>query len=177
MTAEPAEMVERQGFVPRKQLLLHNPPLSYGDCQRTCLAMVLGLESSEVPHFGDEHLFALDETRAAERAWLASLGLGYVQMPISGQWGWPFVEGLLAQQYGTPVIVSGKSPRGHWNHDVVWLDGVIYDPHPDDTGLEGPCIDKANPDEPRWYWINALCPLPGWLSRRLSPPAGEGGGR
>lgn len=34
------------------------------------------------------------------------------------------------------MMVVGKSPRGDFNHCVVWNNGIIHDPHPDNTGIE-----------------------------------------
>lgn len=135
---------------------MHNPPLVYGDCQRTCIAMLMGLDPSEVPHFGDANLFPPDASRSAEAGWLCSRGYGYVQVPVFGEWGLDYIKTLVG---GVPVIVSGRSPRGDWNHDVVLFDGQIFDPHPDDLGLAGPCIDKDKPDEPEWYWVRFMVPV------------------
>ncbi len=33
------------------QLIYHNPPLSFGDCWRTCISCILDLEPEDVPHF------------------------------------------------------------------------------------------------------------------------------
>lgn len=134
--------------------------------------MVLGLNPEDVPHFADESLFPLDASRAAEREWLRSRGLSYVQIPVFGEWGMSFVMAQLANTaHDTPVIVSGKSPRGDWNHDIVVYGGDTFDPHPDRTGLEGPCIDKDSPDEPRWFWLNIVSPLVGPYAAEMSEAA------
>lgn len=148
-------------FRPQTQRLKHDPANgSYGDCQRTCLAMVLGFDAEEVPHFADPTQFPDDEgCRKAERAWLAERGWAIIQLPIPGDWGHGFLDSVLDQQPDIPLIVSGKSPRGEWNHDVVIRSGVLHDPHPDATGLAGPCIDLDRPDEPRWFWVTVLTPL------------------
>lgn len=142
------------------QSILHDPPNTYGDCQRTCLAMVLGLDPEEVPHFADPRLFPTDDSRAAEREWLRGQGLSYVQIPVWGGWGMSYVmQQLVETAPDTPVIVSGQSPRGEWNHDVVAFGGRLFDPHPDRTGLIGPCINKDAPDEQRWFWLNIIAQL------------------
>lgn len=148
-------------FRPRKMLVRHRPPDTYGDCWRTCLAMALDLDQLDVPHFGDERLFPgnNDEKRIAERDWLASLGFARIMLPLYGGWGWDWVADVLRQQHAQAVIViTGKSPRGDWNHDVVWRDGQIIDPFTGEAGeLDGPCIDESNPDA-RWYWACIITP-------------------
>lgn len=33
--------------------------------------------------------------------------------------------------------MAGKSPRGDWDHCVVYQNGdMVHDPHPDKTGIE-----------------------------------------
>ena len=142
------------------QSVPHDPPNSYGDCQRTCLAMVVGCDPLDVPHFGDERLFAADSGRRAEREWLRGLGLSYVQLPMVGSWGFEWVLTVLKENAAdTPLIVSGKSPRGRWNHDVVVYQGSVFDPHPDRTGLCGPCFYEDSPDDPPWFWANIIAPV------------------
>lgn len=142
-------------FRPLQQTILHNPPETYGDCQRTCIAMVMGLDVSDVPHFGDQNLYPPDASRKAEMEWLRERDYGYIQIPVFGEWGMDYIRGLVEN---VPVIISGRSPRGDWNHDIVLFKGEIYDPHPDNTGLAGPCIDKDKPDEPKWYWVRFVVP-------------------
>lgn len=153
------EAARKRAFQPLKQTVMHNPPVSYGDCARTALAMVLGLPAEGVPHFMDHNIYPEGTGNNATRAWLAERGLGYAQFPLFGQWGWDWVEAILRQQPGTPFIVTGRSPRGAWNHDVVYFNGKIHDPHPDGTGLAGPCIEENVPDAVEWYWINVVVPL------------------
>lgn len=143
-------------------MVMHDPENgSYGDCMRTCLAMVLDMSQEDIPNFGDEKLFPNEEWRHAERDWLQQSGYAYVQIPIYGPWGFDWVLNTLAAYGDAPVIVSGKSPRGEWNHDVVVFRGKIFDPHPDDTGLVGPCIDStANAEDPEWFWVKVITPWP-----------------
>lgn len=154
-------MIERRIFRRRRMLERHNPPESHGDCWRTCLAMALDIDQLDVPHFGDHSVYPPDsmEGRNAERDWLRSLGYARVQLPLYGGWGWDWVDSILAQQHPQAVIViTGKSPRGEWNHDVVWRDGQLIDPFTGEAGeLDGPAIDKAVP-EAQWYWAAIITP-------------------
>ena len=47
----------------------HNPPHSYGDCLRACVATVMDFEPQFVPHFADRGATA-DEALSAAREWL-----------------------------------------------------------------------------------------------------------
>lgn len=145
-------------FSRRRMAERHNPPHSYGDCWRTCLGMALGLDPLTIPHFGDDRLYPLadDAGRKAEAAWLAELGWTRISLPLHGGWGWEWVADVLRQQPRDAVIViTGKSPRGEWNHDVVWRDGVLFDPFNEAEGivLAGPAIGPGE-----WYWANIITP-------------------
>lgn len=112
-----------------------------GDCWRTAIACLLGVPVLEVPHFIHEHTD--DNTwwartvafvQAAKPGW--TLRLLQPNFPV---YLWP-VESPLH------VIATGPSPRGNWQHSVVAsaIDGaLVWDPHPDRTGLAGPIDDVA----------------------------------
>lgn len=95
-----------------------------GDCLRASVASIWDLPLEAVPHFA---LF--DDWFDALRAWLKPRrAIVRVVQNDRGYSGprWP----------GQPLLAFGRSPRGV-NHAVVWLDGVLHDPHPSRSGFEG----------------------------------------
>lgn len=151
------------GFRHLRQLNGHVPAIGvYGDCHRTCLAMILGCEPMAIPNWGDESLFG-DDWRARKREWFAERGIGVICFALD----LPTVADTVAQIgvcSSGPVELSGRSPRGDWNHAVVVADGRIFDPHPSDAGLAGPCGDG-------FFWVETMTYLP------LSPAAARMRGR
>ena len=104
---------------------LHNETTS-GDCWIACIASILEIDINELPNPNDYD--AKNNWVEYARVVLEKLdSLGYE---------------LLCQ---TPneftkltdiMMVVGKSPRGDFNHCVLWDDKIIHDPHPDNTGVE-----------------------------------------
>ena len=116
----------------------HNPPDSYGDCHRCCLASILELPASRVPHFladGDPN----EEFNERIRKWLHDRGVPYFTIPFEG--GSP-LEFMAMQNPGVFYILGGKSPLG--NHSVVALnDQIVHDPQARPAGQQiiGPMSD------------------------------------
>lgn len=115
------------------------PPHEMGNCYPACLASLLGLPLGAVPHFYAMHN-ELELAWAAVVDWLK--GRGYSVL----HWQWAGIrEQLAAYRFllgDSTVLVSGKSPRGDFQHAVLGrltADGweLVHDPHPDGTGIEG----------------------------------------
>lgn len=97
-----------------------------GDCFRACLCSILELPIEAIPNFQQNEGANFDEL------WKA--------------WNDKSPYRLIQVQCETPeetftdcaVIATGKSPRGNYNHSVVWRNGkIIHDPHPGQLGLKG----------------------------------------
>lgn len=104
-----------------------------GDCFATCVAMVLDLDQDEVPNF----CAAGDDWWDQFQAWLAERGLVAIQVRIHD------ASATCTVVPGVPVIVTGPSPRGPWEHSVVWFldEGLAeqgFDPNPAGGFLAGP---------------------------------------
>lgn len=140
----------------------------FGDCHRTCIAMILDLDRDEVPHFMDgvPNTAPADapESRAAEQAerdWLAGRGL----VPV--YWGYEGSSTSLEQVLavleqttrGTAVILGCTSGRG-LNHSVVVYQGRIYNPAGGNGVIAGPMRDGL--------WVVTAY---AHLTRPLAPPA------
>lgn len=102
---------------------LHDPSKRVkGGCFQACLASILELPLDDVPHFVefDDWLYRL-------QLWLADRGLVFlydIPPAYANYWGYH--------------LIGGPSPRGNFRHCVVGKAGeMIWDPHPDRTGLSG----------------------------------------
>jgi hypothetical protein len=106
------------------------------DCYRACVASLLGLPASEVPHF-TEVAMRLAPNVGHTAAWIGanrwleqhSLALVYVRVE----------RGALMIPKGAYCIAHGDSPRGV-GHSVIWDnagDGLAHDPHPSRAGIVG----------------------------------------
>lgn len=123
---------------PVYQTKQHNPPSENGNCFRACVASILEIDIDVIPHFedmdGDVWFKALTD-------WANTLN--YIvycqsfyrnsnhsdQTRISLKNLMDLVEiGKLSKNY---CVITGKSPRGDWDHCVVGLNGcVVFDPWP-----------------------------------------------
>jgi hypothetical protein len=105
-----------------------------GNCYATCLAMILGLELDDVPNIAGE--VPPEEWWGELQKWLGKHGLSMMEIGLDV----PFKFFALE---GTKCILSGKSPRGEFNHSVVGHFSeergfcYEYDPHPSDAFLDG----------------------------------------
>jgi hypothetical protein len=94
-----------------------------GNCQSACLAMLLGLELSEVPNFA-----VSDETWEQQASWLLARGLWRLTVVPWQGLPWPPAHGFY--------IAGGVSPRGH-RHSVIYRAGELWhDPHPEGGGIQ-----------------------------------------
>ena len=141
-------MITRQ-----EQRYRHQPEKGiYGDCLRTCVAMLLDRRRDEIPHWLDKgDVDGWDEERDR---WMELQGLWFIEIPYTG-------EGIQADHIarvrlemnpGVPFMLTGKSPR-LTNHCVV-IDGNgdIHDPHPDRI----PGHPIIAPGEDGLYWASYL---------------------
>lgn len=146
-------------MIKRKQLFVHSPPHSIGDCQRTAIACILDMEPHEVPHFG-EGMFKADPTGEGEeferrlQTWLATQGLTMVNLAIPGEFG---VEGVCnifkGVNEGTIFLLGGRSSRGT-NHVVVADgSGVIWDPSYEAVDGEPPIV---GPMDDGHFWASLM---------------------
>lgn len=117
-----------------------------GDCHRCCVAAILDLEPSEVPHFLQiEHDTGRDWLEIL-RAWLSDYGFSYVQFCYVGTETLETVLAITAQNCpGVPLILGGASAKTpDTGHSVVIMDGkIVMDPS--DSGICGPM-----PEEQLW---------------------------
>lgn len=131
-------------MTPHKQLIKHNPAAGeYGDCQRTCVGVILNLPPEQVPHFCDNPKAerGTDEWWANRQdKWLSERGLAYATVAYDGQCSIGDVMKWTSEQNpNVPMILLGKSSLGS-NHVVVILNGEIFC-DPSGNGIVGPSTD------------------------------------
>ena len=131
----------------QKQAFRHRPDEGlYGDCHRTCYAVILDVDRDEVPHFYHPDT----DTAQAFHDFHRDRGLEVIDVAFPGELPLVDVLNTLANlNPGRPLILGGTSANGV-NHSVVALDGeVAWDPSLDDSGIVGPCDDGL-------YWVTYL---------------------
>lgn len=114
-------------MIPTKQTILHDPENGqHGNCLSAVLASLLHLPIDEVPVFKDTATWRRDLN-----AWLRPFGLAYLELQAGGAWMADFgIEGLHHEVYGP------TQRGGDVLHACVGVDGaMVFDPHPDGTGL------------------------------------------
>jgi hypothetical protein len=125
-----------------KQLFRHDPENGlHGDCYRTAVACILGLEPAEVPHVYDG---TDDETGVPRmRAWLAERGMALISInfdasvPRAG-----LLEAAGRASGGLPYLLTGKSRNGCSHVVVCEGEAIIHDPALDNSGIIGPAGDE-----------------------------------
>lgn len=146
-------------MTPQDQLIKHDPANGlWGDCQRTCIAVILDLPAADVPHFCDKLNLKGEPAAAAElRAWLADRALAFMSWPVHGS---TRLETVLDQTMqscpGAPVMLCGASRRGS-DHVVVVMNGAIAC-DPSGSGIVGPSSDG-------YWWIQAITVGADWKGR------------
>lgn len=118
--------------------LPHDPANGqYGDCHRCCVAAILDLEPSAVPHFVEISIEQGRDWAEILREWLAPFGLGHFRFAYLGSETLERVLEITAHNCpGLPLILCGSSPSGV-GHTVVIMDGAII-MDPSGCGITGP---------------------------------------
>ena len=131
-------------MTPHHQLIKHDPENGmHGDCQRTCVAAILDLHPSEVPHFCDDPTATREDANWWEKRqskWLAERGLTSATFAYHGDASFEQVMLWTSRQSPTtPMILLGTSALG-CNHVVVVLNGeIVCDPS--GNGIVGPALE------------------------------------
>lgn len=107
----------------------HNPPASYGDCLRACIASIMDLDAEHVPHFADLGARG-DEARASARRWLGLRGFTITAFALDGS---EPVQGVLQwmadNNPDTTWLLFGSTGPVGGDHVVVCQGGsVVHDP-------------------------------------------------
>jgi hypothetical protein len=111
-----------------------------GNCFAACVASILELDLADVPAVEFEKVNGSPDDPDAVRFWrtwrnwLAEIGFGRACIGATRD------DGVLFEPDGY-AILTGKSPRGEWNHSVVCFNGQLrHDPYPDGDGVRAPYV-------------------------------------
>lgn len=135
----------------QKQAFLHKPEEGvYGDCYRTCIACLLGIDRDAVPHF-----YSTEDGRQSDqsRDWLLERGYQLTQFAFQAEPGEVFNVMQVVNPL-TPYMLCGFSATG-CNHCVIALGGeMVWDPSLTDAGIVGAQDDGMT-------WVCVITPIPG----------------
>jgi len=119
--------------IPVDMTTKHEPPDSIGDCFPCCIASILELPRSEVPHVYEGEGYLDKSGKVGMRRlqeWLAPRGLYFMEFGVKVEDlpGWkPFLE--------CHYVLSGMSPRSHRHATVGYNGEMVHDPHPNRDGV------------------------------------------
>jgi hypothetical protein len=120
-------------MIPVDMTTIHAPPDSIGDCFPCCIASILEMPRSGVPHVYEGAGF-LDETGRVGMArlceWLKPQGLYYFEVA--------FDESMLVawtEELDCHYVFGGISPRGTRHAPVGFKGTMVHDPHPSRGGI------------------------------------------
>lgn len=106
----------------------HQPPDSYGDCVRACVATILNLDAEAVPHFVHD---GCDGTEMQERlrSYLATRSLAPFWAHYPGDAPLAEVLDIVGSQNpNVPYLLYGHTGEG--DHVVVCVGGeIVHDPN------------------------------------------------
>lgn len=141
-----------------KMSVMHNPPETYGDCFRACLATLLGYsEINDVPHFMDANLYPkMDDTWKALDEFLTTHGLFRFTFAYRSDDLDQVLKAMKVWNQDQLYMLCGESPRG-FDHEVIALnDAIWHDPHPDGGGIVKPSTAEGGEG---LFWISLFTPL------------------
>lgn len=106
----------------------HDPPHSYGDCIRACIATVMDTPCEQVPHFADLGA-SPDEALASVRRWLGLRGFTVASFGFPGSEPISDVMDYMGQANpGVTYLLFGQM-RGGGDHVVVCQGGeMVHNP-------------------------------------------------
>lgn len=155
-------MTDTGTILPQKQLINHDPSNGqFGDCYRTCVAVVLGVAASAVPHVCEKGWCNEDDLDGliAMREYLRGIGFGISKSVFHGDLSWrDFKKWMGRLNPDTAIIVTGETTKGT-NHCVVMIGGeVVCDPI---TGgpNRSPFCNSALADGERHWWVEVIVPI------------------
>ncbi|HEY9354517.1 MAG TPA: hypothetical protein VIP28_14740 [Nocardioides sp.] len=105
-----------------------------GNCVAACVATILGINLTEVPHFIEFGIAYGDseEGKASDGLHWWAMMIGF----LAGRGLWiAQLESVDHAERGEVLLVAGPSPRGVM-HQVLYRDGQLWhDPHPSRDGV------------------------------------------
>lgn len=142
----------------------HNPEKGeYGDCFRACIATLMQVLPSNVPHFFEDG--DVDQAWKKIHAWLATQGYSLFSLPLYSEGGAPLqpILDYIASVNKPDVyyLFNGIGGFSGDSHVVVCRGNrIVHDPNP--KGINGHAINGAKDG---WYWVHVLLPSNGFVDR------------
>lgn len=132
-------------MIPYDMTVIHDPDNGrHGDCFRCCIASILQIPPSFVPHFCDYDSEKEDKILWHARLidFLRPIGLTYLEFNVDPTRAWNFID---IEVYH---VISGQSANyAETRHSVVGRNGVpVHDPSPTRKFLAGPFSDSSMND-------------------------------
>jgi hypothetical protein len=138
-----------------------------GDCYRACLASILNVPASFVPHFAEEYKHQ-DSFHEEVDAWLAPFGLVTFNMVMSPEEPAADVPVFWNNiNPGVPAILSGLA-YNFGRHSVVIHNGNVYDPS--GAGMVSPIPPWRQPDgnmHSGGWWISGVSVGDNFVLRKM----------
>lgn len=147
-------------MIRQKQLIRHDPDNGkFGDCYRTSIAMLMGMSAEDLPNFADDP----DKSGLTRcREWLRERDLGVLQVLYPPELELDAILSSIEHlSPGIAVIITGRSPRGDWNHCIVALNGKVFCDPATGKGGEHVLTGPAENDGEAWWWVETIVRLPG----------------
>lgn len=143
-----------RSFTVRTMLCSHDPENgTWGDCYRTCIAMLLNMDPADVPHFCHEDP-PEEEVDDAVDAFLATYGFEMLWFVYADRL--TNVKRFMSKVNGDGYVLLLGRTKGGDSHCVVLHGDEIVDPSPGGIGISYPC-DDGN------YWIGVVARRTGGL--------------
>lgn len=143
----------------------------FGDCHRTCIAMLLNMDRDDVPHFMEDcppgegaESPASIAAQQAEFDWLEQHGIAPVYIPFMPDMSLDVLTEQMGRFARNAPVILGCSVGGVVNHSVVLYEGKIHDPLLRD-GDEPPAYQPAIEG---YWWITVYSVHNNWMPRRAS---------
>lgn len=152
-------------MTPQRQLCWHDPSKGlFGDCHRTCVAVILDLPVKDVPHFRprdptDDNKMGSSEQDEQVQAWLYERGLKLMhiiyeadKVPLQD-----ILANHAAMNPGVPFILGCVTARG-FGHSMVVMDGkIVCDPSGE---VPPPVEDLTSLDQ--YWWVSFIVVGSNW---------------
>ena len=133
--------------IPKQTIFGFGDGITIGDCFRCCIAAILHLPASDVPHFMEKQTKNGGDAASYANDWLIPNGHMLIVLHGSDYFsdGSPFHIPLTSEYtklngyLNIPIICSGptvRSKNSQQTHSVVMSGSdLLYDPHPSNDGL------------------------------------------
>jgi hypothetical protein len=115
-------------MTPTHCITKHNPPHTYGDCMRACVATILDMPTADLPNFADGGVDA-DSAFAEMRRWLLLIGLAPFITAYPGEHSMADLLEMQGALNPSSIYVLFGSTNSGGDHCVVCEGGsIVHNP-------------------------------------------------